>query len=102
PRQFTKITTLTKITKINWIGFFVVFVLLVIFVMSPWAVTAQPTRTMALTFDDLPKAHNIEDLDGARRTTESILRALRAHHAPAVAFVNEQQLYDGVHVVPER
>src|SRR6476469_5634192 len=57
---------------------------------------------MALTFDDLPKSQGTADLEGARRTTQSILAILKAHHAPAVAFVNEQKLYDGIHLVPER
>ena len=57
---------------------------------------------MAITFDDLPKASGMEDLDGARRTTESILRVLKAHKAPAVAFVNEGKLYSGPTMVPER
>ena len=60
------------------------------------------TRTMAITFDDLPKANGIEDVDGARRTTDSILRVLKAHKAPAIAFVNEGKLYNGATMVPER
>ncbi len=81
---------------------------LVIFVFFvarlPSAVSAQAPRskTMALTFDDLPKAQGSDDVEGLRRTTEAILAALKAHHAPAVAFVNEDKLYDGYHVVPER
>ena len=62
----------------------------------------QPTRTMAITFDDLPKSNGLEDLEGARRTTASILRVLKAHKAPAVAFVNEGKLYAGPTMVPER
>lgn len=57
---------------------------------------------MALTFDDLPKSQGSSDPEGLRRTSDSIVRTLKAHHAPAVAFVNEQQLYDGFHLVPER
>jgi peptidoglycan/xylan/chitin deacetylase (PgdA/CDA1 family) len=47
---------------------------------------------MALTFDDLPKAHGFDEIEGLRRTTESMLRTLRTHHAPSVAFVNEDKL----------
>ena len=68
-------------------------------------VTAQPAatpRTMAITFDDLPKSSGMDDLEGVRRTTESILRVLKAHQAPAVAFVNEGKLYGGPTMVPER
>jgi len=72
---------------------------------SRWRVSAQApraTKMMALTFDDLPKAHGSDDIEGLRKTTDSILRVLKAHHAPAVAFVNEQKLYDGYHLQPER
>jgi peptidoglycan/xylan/chitin deacetylase (PgdA/CDA1 family) len=85
---------------------FVLFACFVIFLSErgPWtAVTeAQRGKTMALTFDDLPKVQGSDDIEGLRRTTEAILGALKAHHAPAVAFVNEDKLYDGYHVVPER
>ena len=63
---------------------------------------AATARTMALTFDDLPKSNGTDDIDGLRRTTESILRVLKAHKAPAVAFVNEGKLYAGPTMVPER
>jgi peptidoglycan/xylan/chitin deacetylase (PgdA/CDA1 family) len=63
---------------------------------------AAPTRTMALTFDDLPKANGLEDIEAARRTTDSILRVLKAHKAPAIAFVNEGKLYKGAQTVPDR
>ena len=71
----------------------------------PAASAVQPAATakrMAITFDDLPKSQGLDDLDGARRTTESILRVLRAHQAPAVAFVNEGKLYSGPTMVAER
>ena len=69
------------------------------------AVLAQPAtaaRTMAITFDDLPKSTGMDDLEAARRTTESILRVLKAHRAPSVAFVNEGKLYAGPAMVAER
>jgi uncharacterized protein len=59
-------------------------------------------KTMAITFDDLPKSSGVEDIAGARRTTESILRVLKAHKAPAIAFVNEGKLYSGPTMVAER
>jgi len=59
-------------------------------------------RMMAITFDDLPKVNGFEDIEGARHTTESILRVLKAHRAPAVAFVNEGKLYSGPTMVEER
>jgi len=69
---------------------------LVILLFS-FAVTGQPKppeRKMVLTFDDLPYAgvgqNNLED---ARRVTAAILGTLKAHRAPAVAFVNEVKLH---------
>jgi peptidoglycan-N-acetylglucosamine deacetylase len=69
---------------------------------APGQVGTPAAKTMALTFDDLPKSSGMEDLAGARRTTEAILRVLKAHKAPAVAFVNEGKLYAGPTMVPER
>ncbi|HEX6462931.1 MAG TPA: polysaccharide deacetylase family protein [Vicinamibacterales bacterium] len=85
--------------------FFLVFVILVVVApdRSPWRVSAQTRqKSIAVTFDDLPKAHGFDDIDGLRRTTDSILTVLKAHHVPAVAFVNEQKLYVGYHLMPER
>jgi DUF1680 family protein len=69
---------------------------------SPSPQPPRGGRTMAITFDDLPKSNGLDDIEGARRTTESILRVLKAHKAPAVAFVNEGKLYSGPTMVPER
>jgi peptidoglycan-N-acetylglucosamine deacetylase len=102
-RSGTKATTITKLTK-----FFVFFVVLVGFVLSvrPWAVAQQGGRaaqkTMAITFDDLPKSNGMENIEGARKTTESILKVLKAHKAPSVAFVNEGKLYSGPTMVEAR
>jgi peptidoglycan/xylan/chitin deacetylase (PgdA/CDA1 family) len=60
------------------------------------------SRSMAITFDDLPKSSGVEDIEGARRTTESILRVLKAHKAPAIGFVNEGKLYTGAQMVQDR
>jgi len=57
-------------------------------------------RSVALTFDDLPLASaGISDKSTpaqvqleARAVNKAILRALRLHHAPATAFVNEKQV----------
>lgn len=69
---------------------------------QPPSVSATSGKSMAITFDDLPKSNGLDDLEGARRTTESILRVLKTHRAPAVAFVNEGKLYSGPTMVPER
>jgi len=60
------------------------------------------SRSMAITFDDLPKSSGVEDIEGARRTTESLLRVLKAHKAPAIGFVNEGKLYTGAQMVQDR
>jgi peptidoglycan/xylan/chitin deacetylase (PgdA/CDA1 family) len=53
-----------------------------------------PSRTVAVTIDDLPFVHNGEEswLPAATRGTAAILEALKAHRAPAVGFVNEDKL----------
>lgn len=56
---------------------------------------SPPARTMAVTIDDLPWNHQGEGagfLDAARRGTDAMLAALRAHHAPSVSVVNEGKL----------
>lgn len=65
---------------------------LVVLASSARAQTA--TRTMAVTFDDLPYARmgNVEYLPGARSATAKILSTLKKHKVPAVGFVNERQL----------
>src|SRR5687768_283511 len=53
----------------------------------------RPSRTMALTFDDLPfVAAGQPYFPAATSTTEEILRVLLRHRAPAIGFVNERQL----------
>lgn len=54
-----------------------------------------PRRAMAVTIDDLPyvNAWQGDYLTGAKRTTTELLRVLKAHHAPAIGFVNEGKLF---------
>lgn len=54
---------------------------------------SAPRRSVAITLDDLPKALDSGSVEETRRTTEAILAALKRHNAPAVGFVNEQQLF---------
>jgi peptidoglycan/xylan/chitin deacetylase (PgdA/CDA1 family) len=57
----------------------------------------QASRTMALTFDDLPfVAAGEAYFPAATATTSELLRVLRRHRAPAIGFVNEGQLDVGV------
>jgi peptidoglycan-N-acetylglucosamine deacetylase len=51
------------------------------------------SRTMALTFDDLPFVGAGQPyFPAATQTTAELLRVLRRHRAPAIGFVNEGQL----------
>ena len=61
--------------------------------LSASAQTSQPSRSMVITFDDLPYV-GIEQgkLSNARRATTKILRALRLKRVPVVGFVNEGPL----------
>jgi len=67
--------------------------LLIIILLSSVSVSAQTNKTsrrMTVTFDDLPYvAIDQQGLPQARRATTEILRVLKAHRVPVVAFVNE-------------
>lgn len=72
--------------------------LLIAVALSTLAVAQRPStrfRTMAVTIDDLPWNHQGEGtgfLDAARRGTDAMLAALRAHRVPTVSVVNEEKL----------
>lgn len=52
-----------------------------------------PTREVAITFDDLPIAGVLpRDIASSRELTRKLLAGIAAHHAPAIAFVNEVKL----------
>jgi peptidoglycan/xylan/chitin deacetylase (PgdA/CDA1 family) len=55
---------------------------------------AAPSRTMAVTIDDLPYVHHAATgyLAAAQSDTTKILDALKTHDARAVGFVNESKL----------
>ena len=73
--------------------------LLITILLMSVNVSAQannPSRRMAITFDDLPYVVvEQQDLPSAQRATKEILRVLQTHRAPAVAFVNEGKLLVG-------
>ncbi len=52
---------------------------------------AAQSRSVALTFDDLPSA-DTTDPDTALRMNRTILRALKHFHAPSIGFVNEKKV----------
>ena len=70
--------------------------LTILLVLSIAAQTNNPSRKMAVTFDDLPylAAGRQPYLSNARRVTDEIIRVLQSHRAPAVAFVNENKLQE--------
>jgi len=96
----TKVRAATRAVSVVFIS----FAFFATFVSFPRAVAGlqNSKKSMAITFDDLPKSAGVDDIEGTRRTTASILRVLKAHKAPAVAFVNEGKLYSGPTMVPER
>jgi len=68
--------------------------LIVIILAFTLAALAQ-TKTIALTIDDLPYAGmnpSMASVIQARQDIRSITQVLHAHHAPAVAFVNESKM----------
>jgi peptidoglycan/xylan/chitin deacetylase (PgdA/CDA1 family) len=54
---------------------------------------AEPSRQIAITFDDLPQAGPAVPLARAQAMTGDLLAALAKHRVPATVFVNEQKLY---------
>jgi len=53
-----------------------------------------PTRRVAITFDDLPVvSRHFTTIEDHERITRRLLGAIRAHHVPAIGFVNEGKLY---------
>ena len=58
------------------------------------AASSTAGRSLVVTIDDLPYASSPtgDKLAAAKRTTEALLRTLRAHHVPAIGFVTEGKL----------
>ena len=68
-------------------------IVLLLILLGSSSVAQTARRSVALTFDDLPKALDSGNLVDARRTTSEILASLKRHRAPAIGFVNERQLH---------
>jgi len=58
----------------------------------PATSASQTTRSVALTFDELPATHG--DFAALQETTAKLLRTLVAEGVPAIGFVNESKLFD--------
>src|SRR5262247_3627885 len=57
------------------------------------AQTAEQTKEVAVTIDDLPLNGPQRDAGGLRAMTDKILAAINKHQIPAVGFVNESLLH---------
>ncbi len=69
---------------------------LALIALLPVALFAQtPTRTVAVTIDDLPVVSTRGDLRARRQITKSLLAHVRKAKVPAIGFVNENKLYTG-------
>lgn len=74
------------------------FLLAVLQLSSP-----APSRTMAITIDDLPTASVLGgDIARAERTTTDLLAAIHRARVPAIGFVNERKLQSDGKVDPRR
>src|SRR5712692_4443589 len=69
-----------------------VSILTLLVLMSCIPVAAQ-SRTVAVTFDDLPVTAT-KDLAEAQSVNRALLGALKKHHVPAIGFVNEKTVGD--------
>ncbi len=63
---------------------------------------AEERGEVAVTIDDLPQNGREYGLDRMRKMTERLVRAVASRHVPAVAFVNEAQLFTVPGEVDER
>ncbi len=59
------------------------------------------TRTMAVTFDDLPVVRFQNDIAGQESVTDDLVRTFVRHRIPVIGFVNEQKLA-GADGTPDR
>ncbi len=75
----------------------IVRTLCVVVVLTSAAFAQAPApavpRELAITIDDLPQNGPEYGLKRMQRMTERLVAAVARHHIPAVAFVNEAQLY---------
>src|SRR5512138_816266 len=61
---------------------------------SPAPPSRLAARRVAVTFDDLPVVSRAFTSAGDHaRITRAIVAAIRAHHIPAIGFVNEGKIY---------
>ena len=68
---------------------------LIIFVFAVAAFGQGPTRTIAVTIDDLPVVSTRRDLKNRQEITRKLLAHVKKANVPAIGFVNENKLYTG-------
>ena len=71
--------------------------LLIVFLFTVAAYPQTPTRTIAVTIDDLPVVSTRRDIENRATITKKLLGHIKKAKVPAIGFVNENKLYsDGV------
>ncbi|PYT00516.1 MAG: polysaccharide deacetylase [Acidobacteria bacterium] len=70
------------------------YALIVLFFAA--CVSAQtPSRSVAVTIDDLPVVSTRRNIANRRKITKNLLAHIRKAKIPVIGFVNENKLYDG-------
>ncbi len=70
------------------------FLILFLIVLTPTLCPGQtPSRTIAITIDDLPVVSTRGDLKNRQTITKNLLGHIRKAKVPAIGFVNENKLY---------
>ena len=68
---------------------------LLIFFFAACASAQTPSRSIAITIDDLPVVSTRRDIENRRTITKKLLSHIKHARVPAIGFVNENKLYDG-------
>ncbi len=72
---------------------YLILVLTVVIAGGSFAQT--PSRTIAVTIDDLPVVSTRRDIETRRQITKKLLAHITEAKVPAIGFVNENKLFDG-------
>jgi len=71
------------------------FSIFILFVVSVFVGAQTPSRTIAITIDDLPVVSTRRDIANRRKITKKLLGHIKKANVPVIGFVNENKLYDG-------
>ena len=69
--------------------------ILIIFLAGGFVSAQTPSRSVAITIDDLPVVSTRRDIANRRKITKKILGHIKKADVPVIGFVNENKLYDG-------